>query len=91
MAVPGRCAGCGKAGNASRIDRHTLECGEFQRLYAHDPQAALGAAEEHARWERDSKAGRRLERRDTALAATRTARAIQAQRFARLPDVLADE
>lgn len=91
MAAQGRCAGCGKTGTARKIDVHTLDCEDFQVLHARSPAAALGAQAEYARWAGADKAQGRLDRRDTGLAVTRAARAVQAQRFARLPDVLADE
>lgn len=90
MASPGRCAGCGKTGSACRIDRHSLECVLFQKLFAENPAAALSAVAEYARWAQRDKASGRLERRDAGLAVSRSARAVQAERFARLPDILAE-
>ncbi len=91
MAGPGRCAGCGRTGAACTIGRHTLACEEFQALYRRNPEAALSPREEYQRWECEDKAAGRLQRRDTALAATRQLRSEQATRFARLPDILEDE
>jgi hypothetical protein len=90
MAGQGRCAGCGKTGNAARIDRHSLDCGKFQALYTQG-SGVLTAQAEYTRWAVHDKAAGRLERRDTALASASGARARQNARFAQLPDILADE
>ena len=50
MSAPGRCAGCGETGPVKAVSFHLLGCPDWAALYVKDRAAALGAAEEYARW-----------------------------------------
>lgn len=50
MSVQGRCAGCQETGDVKVIGWHVATCPDWAVLFRKDQSAALGPAEEYARW-----------------------------------------
>jgi len=86
----GRCAGCGMTGPAKKVSSHITGCPDYAALFQAEPVRALEPRAEYARWEREDKACGRKDRISAAVQATLERRAVQAGRFARLPDILED-
>jgi hypothetical protein len=88
--MPGRCAGCGKTGSASRMRRHIADCPDWAALYARSPDAALDPEAEYQRWSACDKEDERGARREQQIAQVLRRRAEGHERW-RSRDILADD
>jgi hypothetical protein len=88
--MPGRCAGCGKTGSASKISRHIADCARWAELFGTSPDAALDAETEYQRWLEHDKEDERDQRRETHVLAVRQRREEGHERW-RSRDILADD
>jgi hypothetical protein len=70
---------------------HTLDCPEYQALYARSPEMVLEPGEEYARWMSGGRADERAVRREAAVVANEEWRNRQAGRFARSRDLTEED
>lgn len=89
MSAQGRCAGCQESGELKRILWHVLSCLKWAALYRADPAAALGPAQEHARWSRDERGGEHADDLARRIADTQEMRRASIARF-KVADPLED-
>lgn len=89
MSAQGRCAGDGQTGELKDIAWHVTTCPEWAALYRKDPLAALGPAEEYARWKAEEAAAEHAEDLERRVADTVSRRERSVARFRR-PDPLED-
>jgi hypothetical protein len=89
MRAQGRCAGCQETGQIGLIIQHLVSCAKWAALYRADPAAALGAAEEFARWRDEDRLDERKADLSRRVADTEARRAASVARF-RVPDPLED-
>jgi hypothetical protein len=89
MSAQGRCAGDGLTGELKSIAWHVTTCPQWAALYQKDPDAALGPAEEYARWRAAEAAGEHAADLAGRVADTVTQRRRSIDRFKR-PDPLED-
>jgi len=87
----GRCAGCGQSGSVKAVQSHIMGCAAYARLYQEDKDKALSPGEEYVRWQAEGKRAASTEIRGAAIGRNEARRLQQADRFARLPDILEDE
>lgn len=78
----GRCAGCGRTGDAKVVGRHLVACSRWAELYRSAPDKALDAEAEHRRWSAEDRMSDHQERIMGLRAANDGDRAAMARRFA---------
>ena len=77
----GRCAGCGKIDTVRAVERHTVSCEEYSRLYQQSPEKALSPAAEFARYQEQDRSEEALElKRQVDLDAKKQVYQRQAER-----------
>lgn len=89
MTAQGRCAGDGETGELKAIAWHVTGCEAWAALYRKDPSAALGPAEEYARWKREEAPAEHAEDLQRRVTDTVSRRDRSVARFRR-PDPLED-
>ncbi len=80
----GRCAGCGKTGQAKPVRRHVAECPAWLAL---PPVRQLDPEAEYRRWQEQDRGDEHDRRRERAIEASTAARAAVSGRFARSRDL----
>lgn len=81
MRAQGRCAGCQETGPLNLIIWHLTGCASWAALYRKDPAAALGAAEEFARWRDEDRKDERRADLQERVADTEARRRASIARF----------